>query len=123
MSRYLADTHIALWAWQAPEKLSTAQAETLRTAPRVYLSVASIWEMAIKASLGKLEAPDRIAAAFEENGFEILPISAAHAEAVRDLPAHHNDPFDRMLIAQARSEGVPILTRDPRFAAYGVRVI
>ena len=120
---FLCDTHIAIWLWQSPNRLSGAQSEILLSdAPR-WLSVASIWEMAIKAGLGKLEVPERISETAEASGFDILPISATHAEAVRDLPAHHNDPFDRMLIAQARVEAVPILTRDPRFAAYGVRVI
>ncbi|MDQ3609787.1 MAG: type II toxin-antitoxin system VapC family toxin [Actinomycetota bacterium] len=95
-----------------------------RTEPLV--SIASLWETAIKVAVGKLRAPPDLPAVVVRRGFTILPMNAVNAEhawAVRDLPHHHGDPFDRMLVAQAQIEDVPIATADPRFAAYGVRVV
>lgn len=89
----------------------------------VHVSFATVWEMAIKASLGKLETVDDVAARLAETGFETPPILVPHIAAVRHLPLHHRDPFDRMLIAQARVEGLTILTVDPAFRAYDVDVI
>ncbi|MBA2767306.1 MAG: type II toxin-antitoxin system VapC family toxin [Solirubrobacterales bacterium] len=86
-------------------------------------SIASLWETAIKVAVGKLRAPPDLPAVVLRRGFTILPVSAEHAWAVRELPHHHGDPFDRMLVAQAQVEGLPIATADPRFAAYGIRVV
>jgi len=87
------------------------------------VSVASIWEMAVKAVVGKLQPPDELLDVLVEQGFELLPIRPEHAYATRDLPLIHRDPFDRLLVAQAQAEDVPVVTGDPTFAAYGVRVI
>jgi len=87
------------------------------------VSVASIWEMAVKATVGKLQPPDELLDVLVEQGFELLPIRPEHAYATRHLPLIHRDPFDRLLVAQAQAEGVPIVTGDPAFAAYGVPVI
>jgi PIN domain nuclease of toxin-antitoxin system len=89
----------------------------------VLVSVASLWEIAIKAALGKLEAPEDLPRRVEELGFEPLPIDVEHAWAVRRLPYHHRDPFDRLLIAQAQVEGLSVLTADPAFGAYDVKVV
>lgn len=89
----------------------------------VTVSVASFWEVAIKSALGKLDAPADLPARVEDLGFELLPITSEHAWAVRELPHHHHDPFDRLLIAQAQVERLPILTADPAFAAYDVEAI
>lgn len=86
----------------------------------VVVSVASFWEIAIKSGLGKLEAPDDLPARIADLGFDLLPVTGEHAWAVRELPHHHRDPFDRLLIAQAQIERLPILTADPAFAAYDV---
>jgi PIN domain nuclease of toxin-antitoxin system len=86
------------------------------------VSAASVWEIAIKRSLGKLEAPDDLPERIAEEGFVHLPIEAAHAWSVRDLPWHHRDPFDRLLLAQALTEGVPVLSADEQLAAYGISV-
>ena len=88
----------------------------------VLVSVASLWEIAIKNALGKLEAPEDLPRRVVELGFESLPIDVEHAWAVRQLPHHHRDPFDRLLIAQAQVEGLPIVTADPAFDAYDVKV-
>lgn len=89
----------------------------------VLVSVASFWEISIKAALGKLGTPEDLPRRVEELGFESLAIAVEHAWAVRRLPHHHRDPFDRLLIAQAQVEGLPILTADPAFDAYDVKVI
>jgi PIN domain nuclease of toxin-antitoxin system len=96
---------------------------TLVTDPRndVILSAVVVWEVAIKRSLGKLEAPDGFADMLVDAGADPLPINLDHARAVRELPWHHRDPFDRLLVAQARHEQVSIVSGDERLAAYGVR--
>lgn len=119
----LLDTHTLLW-WLAGSPLATPALE--RVADRstlVAVSAASICEAAIKGSLGKLEVPESLAAAAVEEGFEPLPVTFDHAEAAGRLPRHHRDPFDRMLIAQARLERLTIVTRDPAFDAYDVSVL
>jgi PIN domain nuclease of toxin-antitoxin system len=89
----------------------------------VFVSAASAWEIAIKAALGKLRIPGTVEAGVEGSGFSRLPIDFRHAAAVADLPLHHADPFDRMLIAQARTEGLVIVTQDRQFEPYGVPVL
>jgi PIN domain nuclease of toxin-antitoxin system len=87
---------------------------------RALVSSATVWEIAIKRSLGKLTAPDDLPAQLPGQGFGWLPISADHAWEARRLPLHHRDPFDRLLVAQALVERIAIVTGDPRFSAYGV---
>lgn len=120
---YLADTHIAVWLWDEPERISRQHTDILASDATIFLSIASIWEISIKAALGKLNIPMRLADQAEADGFRLLGISAAHAEAVRHMPLHHGDPFDRMLIVQAQAEGLTILTEDRKFAAYDVALI
>jgi PIN domain nuclease of toxin-antitoxin system len=116
--RLLLDTHALLW-WLADEGL-TEQARDAIADPAnlVILSAASAWEISIKKALGKLSAPDDLEQQAEESGFSPLPITIAHALAAGRLPRHHDDPFDRMLIAQAFAEGLTIVTHDKRFADY-----
>ena len=89
----------------------------------VLVSAASIWEVAIKRSLGKLDAPTGLAAACDQAGFSVLPITGDDAEVAGSLPAHHRDPFDRMLVAQAARVGALIVSRDDVFAAYGTEAL
>lgn len=121
MSRLLVDTHAVLW-WltDAPELSDAARATLADPANDVLVSTASIWEIAIKRALGKLTVPDDLPDEIEAAGFGWLGISAEHAWQVRDLPAYHRDPFDRLLVAQALVEHVPIVSADPHFAPYGV---
>ena len=121
--RYLADTHIVLWSWHTPDRLSRAQKAVLDGPDEVIVSIASIWEISIKSSIGKLTTRSCVAEDLIATGFQILPITARHAEAVRALPLIHKDPFDRMLIAQARHEGLTILTADVHFSSYEVDVL
>nr|WP_298103448.1 type II toxin-antitoxin system VapC family toxin [uncultured Shinella sp.] len=120
--RLLIDTHLLIWAAQGPEHLS-ATAFSLMADPDNLLvfSVASIWEIAIKQTLNRHDFSadaSLIRGGLVESGYEELAISAAHAIAVAGLPNIHSDPFDRMLIAQARTEGLLLLTADQRLASY-----
>jgi PIN domain nuclease of toxin-antitoxin system len=124
--RLLLDTHTFLWVVAQPRKLSARAATTLRnTANELYLSAASVWEMAIKRSLGRFEADLPLAALIDQGReriqLRVLDVSAAHGASVEDLPFHHKDPFDRLLIAQALWEGMTIVGADRRFDAYGVK--
>ncbi len=121
--RLLLDTHTLLW-WLADEGLTTQAQEAIADpANLVAVSAASAWEISIKKALGKLTAPDDLAEQVRAGGFTPLPISIAHGLAAGRLPHHHEDPFDRMLIAQAFAEGLTIVTRDKRFADYGVALL
>jgi PIN domain nuclease of toxin-antitoxin system len=121
--RLLLDTHVLLW-WLANQLFAgTAWDAIADPANDVQVSVASAWEMAIKRALGKLDIPNDLEQQISRHGFTILPISLPHALAAGALPRHHTDPFDRMLIAQAQLEALTIVTRDPRFANYGVPIV
>jgi PIN domain nuclease of toxin-antitoxin system len=118
--RLLLDTHVFLWAVTANRRLKSSAREFLSKADAVYVSAASIWEIAIKASLGKIEGDAAsLADAIEGSGFQELPVSAQHAAAVAKLPLHHTDPFDRLLLAQAFLEPLRFITADETLAAYG----
>lgn len=117
--RIILDTHLLLWALSAPSKLP-ARARKLIADADVYVSAASIWEISIKAGLGKLSAdPGEVLAALEPGGFLELPITGEHAARVKLLPQLHRDPFDRLLIAQALTEPMRLLTNDSALAGYG----
>jgi PIN domain nuclease of toxin-antitoxin system len=124
--RLLLDTHTFLWFCQGDAALS-ATAKTLIEDPANHklVSVASCWEIAIKAGLGKLTLGEPsatyIPAALSRTGFELLPVSLVHATAVESLPPHHRDPFDRLLVAQAKIEVIPVVSADPALDPYGVR--
>jgi len=121
VTRLLVDTHALLWWLSDDAGLSdTARAALADPANDVLVSTASVWEIAIKRGLGKLSAPDDLPDHIEAQGFGWLPVAAEHAWRVRDLPLHHRDPFDRLLVAQALSERVAIVSADARFRAYGV---
>ena len=120
---YLLDTHLLLRAAYEPDRLSAGARKLLDgDANTLIFSAASIWEVAIKATLGRKDFTadaNVLRRGLVENGYQELPITAAHAAAVSTLPAVHSDPFDRILIAQARVEGVTLLTSDATVAAYG----
>mgnify|MGYP001556667342 CR=1 FL=1 len=117
--RLLLDTHIFLWAVSGSPLLKPAVRRLIEDADEVYVSAASVWEIAIKARLGKIDAdPHELAAAIDASGFVELPVSAAHAAEVTKLELHHNDPFDRLLIAQALVEPLRLVTIDEVLAKY-----
>ena len=124
--RLLLDTHALLW-WLNDDRLLPAKARKLiaLSSNAVVVSAASAWEIATKVRLGKLDMAADLAADFSnvlsQEGFESLPISVDHALRAALLPGPHKDPFDRMLIAQAQAEGVPIVSSDTVFDSYGVR--
>ncbi|OGI44734.1 MAG: twitching motility protein PilT [Candidatus Muproteobacteria bacterium RIFCSPHIGHO2_01_FULL_65_16] len=119
--RVLLDTHILLW-WLMDDRRLPKDAERIIRDPdnSIFVSAASIWEVAIKASLGQIEAdPFAIQAAIEPSGFAELPITGKHAAQVARLPPRHRDPFDRMLVAQSLAEPMRLLTSDTALAKYG----
>lgn len=122
----LLDTHTFLWFCQDDPSLSvTAKTLIENPANRKLVSVASCWEIAIKAGLGKLKLGEPsgtyIPNALARTGFDLLPISLVHATGVESLPPHHKDPFDRLLAAQALSEAIPIVSVDGIFDLYGLK--
>ena len=123
--RLLLDTHILIWAVSMPDRLSPPVRAALETPDNdVLVSAASAWEIAIKQALGRLTFPldiyDRV---LDEAGFAHLPILAAHGIEAGALPRHHADPFDRLLIAQARVEALTLVTADAAFMPYDVRIL
>ncbi|MEW5762516.1 MAG: type II toxin-antitoxin system VapC family toxin [Bacillota bacterium] len=126
--RVLLDTHVFLWWITDDERLSPRAREVMVEGRNtLVLSAASGWEMAVKAQLGRLSVAGDFASFLSEqlalNGIDTLPVTMAHALHVFELPAHHRDPFDRLLVAQALLEGMPIVTADPEIARYPVEVI
>jgi PIN domain nuclease of toxin-antitoxin system len=126
--KLLIDTHVFLW-WLADSPRLSAECRELLGAPAtsVMVSAASIWEIAIMSTVGKLAIDGRhekhLADLIGRCGFSELPVTARHAAEVRCLPMHHADPFDRLLIAQARCEALAIATADGQFGAYGIQII
>jgi PIN domain nuclease of toxin-antitoxin system len=118
----LLDTHVLIW-WDEGRRLTGGARRAIEEADTVYVSAASAWEVAIKIGLGRLRPTRTFREAVDESGFLELPITFRHAERVAGLPAHHRDPFDRLLIAQADVEGLALVTRDPVFGHYGVERI
>lgn len=123
----LLDTHVALWAITDSPRLSRrARDYLLSPSAVIWVSAASVWEIAIKHALGRgdmpVSGPDALRY-FQASGYRLLAVDAAHAAAVGSLPAHHNDPFDRLLVAQALHEPMHLLTHDPQLPPYGDLVV
>jgi PIN domain nuclease of toxin-antitoxin system len=118
----LLDTPVLIW-WDEGRKLGVEARRAIAEAEAVYVSAASAWEVAIKIELGRLRATRTVEQAAQESGFLELPVTFRHAERVAFLPAHHRDPFDRLLIAQADLEELTLVTRDPVFGRYRVKTI
>ena len=123
MSALLLDTEALIW-WDANDASLGGHARAaIQEASEVFVSSASAWEIVIKSALGKLKTKRRTALAVAEGGFRELPITFAHTEAVRTLPRHHADPFDRLIIAAAKVEGCTIVTSDEKFRMYVVPLL
>ncbi|HJL39933.1 MAG TPA: type II toxin-antitoxin system VapC family toxin [Myxococcales bacterium LLY-WYZ-16_1] len=118
----LLDTHVLIWWRSDPQRLPDDLKEEVATTPVVMVSVASVWEASIKMALGRLQLPEPFSAGIRRSGFDDLTITSAHAERAADLPRHHPDPFDRLLVAQAQLEGLELVTHDPVLARYDVPV-
>ncbi len=126
--RVLLDTHVFLWWVTGDSRLSSRAYEVIKeTKNEIYLSAASGWEMAIKAGLGKLRLQAEPISFITEqlviNGFESLPVQLNHSLFVYSLPEHHRDPFDRLLVAQAKLENLPLVTADNKIRQYEVEVL
>lgn len=120
--RLLLDTHVVLWWLSDEPTLDEQDKQLIDVEPDVYVSVATLWETAIKQALGKISQPADLLERIRGAGFGELPISAEHAIAAGRLPPIHRDPFDRMLVAQARCAGLTLMTRDPEIRKYDVPV-
>jgi PIN domain nuclease of toxin-antitoxin system len=116
--RLLLDTHVVLWWLTDDDRLSAEVKEAIDTEAEVFLSAASLWEIAIKRSLGKLNGPPDLLDVLDRCGLIELPIRCRHAIEAGSLPPLHRDPFDRMLVAQARCDAVTLLSRDPQVLCY-----
>lgn len=119
--RLLLDTHTLIW-WDNGA-LPARVAKRIRDADDVYVSSVTAWEIATKSSLGKIKVKGAVSEAIKDYGFTELAITVGHAEAVHLLPNHHRDPFDRMLIAQAQTESLSLVSKDPALRLYDVPVV
>lgn len=120
----LLDAHALLWALHDPGRLRAEAAEAIQDPGRaVFYSAASVWELELKAAVGKLELPEDWLSAADESGFLELPVKAAEARDSARLPWHHRDPFDRVVVAQALKHGLRVATRDPTIPRYDVPVL
>jgi PIN domain nuclease of toxin-antitoxin system len=126
--RFLADTVVWLWSIGRVERLNQGARDVL-TNPNheIYFSAASVWEIAIKVSIGKLQFPESLHTLIPREsarlGLRSMPVNQIHALAVSNLPAHHGDPFDRLLVAQARTEGLTLITADRAMRQYPVEIL
>lgn len=118
--RLLLDTHTLLWWWADDSRLGAAARAAITSAQDVGVSVASVWEIEIKRALGRLAAPADVVAGATADGFVLLAIDAPHVVGAARLPQHHRDPFDRVLVAQARIEQRILVTDDAKLADYDV---
>jgi len=122
--RLLLDTHVFLWWLTDDPQLHTDRRSAIANPDAlVHVSAATVWEIAIKEAQGRIDVGDDFAEEIEKGGFVELPISACHAVAAGRLPRHHADPFDRMLVAQAREENMTLVSQDAAMAAYEVDLL
>lgn len=120
----LLDTHIVLWWLADDEKLNSTYREVISSPDNLcYVSAVTIWEISIKAGLGKLRIPENFTGELKKEGFQPLPITWSHCHRVYHLPHHHRDPFDRLLVAQAEEEDLILLSVDEVMRKYGVKVL
>ena len=121
--RLLLDTHVVLW-WQTDDRrLGREARKAIATADIVWVSAVSGWEASIKAARGRLRLDEKFQLLIAADDFTELPVSLAHTERLRDLPPHHDDPFDRLLVAQAMVEKATLVTHDRALESYGAPVL
>ncbi|PSB03225.1 type II toxin-antitoxin system VapC family toxin [Merismopedia glauca] len=122
--KLLLDTHALLWWLSKDAKLSQGAMEAISNPDNlVFVSAASAWEIAIKKAIGKLTAPDNLKEALDANNFLELPITIEHCQTLYQLPLHHQDPFDRIMLAQAMSERLILVSRDAKFTLYEISML
>jgi PIN domain nuclease of toxin-antitoxin system len=121
--RLLLDSHVFLWWKAADPRLSPAMVRAIAEAEEVYVSAATAWELGLEVSLGKLRLPESVEDGIVAAGFTELPVHFRHTREAVVLPPHHNDPFDRMLVAQALCESLTLMTHDDKITQYEVAVL
>ncbi len=121
--RLLLDSHVALWWLDDSTAIGPVSRRLIEQADEAYVSMVTPWELGIKRAMGKLAMPDGLVAVLEAGGFRSLAIAADHAERAPALPAHHRDPFDRMLVAQAQLEALTLVTADQFLSIYDVDLV
>lgn len=122
--RLLLDTHVMIWALEAPGRLASKARAAIETEEnKVFVSVVSPWELAIKGPREGLRLPDDLVPEMGRRGFDLLPVLFRHTEPIGSMPYHHRDPFDRMLVAQAVVDGLTIVTADRKMTAYQVSLM
>ena len=120
----LLDTCVLLWWLDDPDLLSEEASTAIKEPDnKIIVSIVSVWEIAIKKALGKLETPDDLKEMIADSGFELMPVDYEHAWQVKDLPSHHRDPFDRLLVSQAKIEHLTLVTRDLKLKAYNAPIL
>jgi len=120
---FLLDTNIVVWLDQKPERIPPHVLQIIEFAPQVYLSAVTAWELGIKQALGGLTLLQPVSEMVHRSGMTELPVTIQHGEAVRELPLHHRDPFDRLLVAQAKIEGLILVTGDRQLLHYGIPIL
>jgi PIN domain nuclease of toxin-antitoxin system len=121
---YLLDSHVLLWWLSDPERLSEEALDVLKSRESVvFVSAASVWELAIKRRLGRLDFPSNLTEVIADASLHPMPVQLGHALATADLPLHHRDPFDRLLVAQARLGQLTLITHDLQLEAYDVQLL
>jgi len=121
---YLLDTHVFLWALSDPDRIrSEIRALILNPLYPVFISAISAVEISIKQTLGKLQAPNNLEQEIEKRGFQTLALEYRHGVRLRHLPNHHQDPFDRLLLAQALEESLTLITHDKKLTSYSAKIL
>jgi PIN domain nuclease of toxin-antitoxin system len=121
---YLLDTHVFLWALSDPDRIrSEIRALIVNPLYPVFISAISAVEISIKQTLGKLQAPNNLEQEIEKRGFRTLPLEYRHGARLRHLPNHHQDPFDRLLLAQALEESLTLITHDKKLTSYSAKIL
>lgn len=122
--RFVLDTNVFIWWRDGSERLSNRIRDQIgEPESEILVSITSLWEITIKRALGKLRFLQDFEEVLSEEGFDLLPLTNPHLRALANLPLHHRDPFDRVLIAQALAERIPVATADRRFTSYGAKVL
>jgi PIN domain nuclease of toxin-antitoxin system len=122
-SAFLLDSNVLVWLDQKPERIPAHVLRMIESAPQVFLSAVTAWELGIKQALGDLTLLQPVSEMLHTHSMTELPVTIRHGEAVRDLPLHHRDPFDRLLVAQAKIEGLVLVTGDRKLLQYGVPIL
>jgi PIN domain nuclease of toxin-antitoxin system len=120
---FLLDSNVVVWLDQKPQRLTAAAINQIESASQLFLSAVTAWELSIKESLGSLTLARPVSELIQTHAMRELPVTIRHGEAVKNLPLHHRDPFDRLLVAQAMVEGLTLITGDRFLIKYGIPIL